>query len=114
MLCVGFPCQPFSIAGKALGFDNPRGSIFFKLIEIIATKKPNISFLENVVNLITHDKGRIFAIIISKIAEVGYKVFNVILNSIFWESLKIAIRFIFWIHSVSNYCSGYISQDCIS
>ena len=57
MLYVGFPCQPFSIAGKALGFDNPCGSIFFKLIEIIAKKKPNISFLENVVNLITHDKG---------------------------------------------------------
>ena len=54
-----------------------------ELIEIIAKKKPNISFLENVVNLITHDKGRTFATIISKIAEVGYKVFKVILNSTF-------------------------------
>lgn len=42
MICAGFPCQPFSIAGKELGFDDPRGGIFFKLVKIIRAKKPTV------------------------------------------------------------------------
>lgn len=48
MLCAGFPCQPFSAAGKELGFADTRGTIFFKLLEIIKEKNPGIVFLENV------------------------------------------------------------------
>lgn len=63
MLCAGFPCQPFSAAGKELGFKDSRGTVFFKLLSIINEKKPKIVFLENVPNLVHHDKGRTYRII---------------------------------------------------
>ena len=62
MLCAGFPCQPFSIAGKKEGFDDKkgRGNLFFEILRIIKYHKPPIIFLENVKNLKTHDKGQTF------------------------------------------------------
>lgn len=84
MLCAGFPCQPFSIAGKGLGFDDPRGSIFQKLALIIAEKKPAIVFLENVANLVRHDNGRTFAAILNRLNEIGYSVSSKILDSAFF------------------------------
>lgn len=84
MMCAGFPCQPFSIAGKTLGFDDPRGSIFFKLVQIIQAKRPHIVFLENVANLVNHDGGRTYATILSRLEKVGYNVFSKILNSAFF------------------------------
>ncbi len=64
MLCAGFPCQPFSSAGKELGFRDSRGTVFFKLLSVIEKKKPRIVFLENVPNLVRHDKGRTFQVIL--------------------------------------------------
>lgn len=81
MLCAGFPCQPFSIAGKELGFSDPRGTIIFKLLEIIHIKKPDIVFLENVTNLLRHNKGETYSEIIKCLAEEGYSISTVVLDS---------------------------------
>ena len=64
VLCAGFPCQAFSIAGYQKGFHDTRGTLFFDLEKIIETKRPKVVFLENVKNLVSHDKGNTFKIII--------------------------------------------------
>lgn len=58
VLCAGFPCQAFSIAGKRGGFEDTRGTLFFDVAEIIKTRQPKAIFLENVKGLVNHDKGR--------------------------------------------------------
>lgn len=58
ILCAGFPCQAFSLAGHRLGFDETRGTLFFDVAEIIRRKRPKTFFLENVKGLLIHDKGR--------------------------------------------------------
>ena len=57
ILCAGFPCQAFSMAGKRLGFEEMRGTLFFDVAEIIKRKRPKAFFLENVKGLLNHDKG---------------------------------------------------------
>ncbi|MCL2016984.1 MAG: DNA (cytosine-5-)-methyltransferase [Defluviitaleaceae bacterium] len=81
MLCAGFPCQPFSIAGARQGFSDDRGQIIFKILDIIAAKKPKIIFLENVPNLKSHNKGRTLSAIIAHLAKLGYSVYYDILDS---------------------------------
>lgn len=87
MLIGGFPCQPFSMMGEERGFDDARGTLFFRIAEIIKHKieigeKPKAIVLENVRTLITHDKGRTFATIKRILEEdLNYKVFYKILNS---------------------------------
>lgn len=87
VLIGGFPCQPFSMMGAELGFEDTRGTLFFRIAEIIRYriemgKKPRVIVLENVRTLRTHDKGRTFKVI-KKILEkdLGYKVFDTILNT---------------------------------
>jgi len=58
LLCAGFPCQAFSIAGKRGGFEDTRGTLFFDVAEIIKKKKPKAIFLENVKGLFNHDRGK--------------------------------------------------------
>ncbi len=84
MLCAGFPCQPFSAAGKELGFKDSRGTVFFRLLSVIEMKKPKIVFLENVPNLVRHDKGRTFRVITEKLADAGYSVSSAILDSAYF------------------------------
>jgi len=72
MLCAGFPCQPFSIAGKQEGFNDPRSNVFWKIVEILRHHLPSILLLENVKNLKTHDQGKTFAIISSSLKDLGY------------------------------------------
>lgn len=73
ILCAGFPCQAFSIAGKRGGFDDTRGTLFFDVAEIIKRKKPKAFFLENVKGLVSHDKGRTLSTILSVLREdLGY------------------------------------------
>jgi DNA (cytosine-5)-methyltransferase 1 len=81
ILCAGFPCQPFSIAGQQLGFSHAtQGTLFFNIIELIKIKKPRVVFLENVKNLKSHDNGKTFKIILGALEEVGYNVHYKILN----------------------------------
>lgn len=84
MLCAGFPCQPFSAAGKELGFDDARGTVFFRLLEIIRAKKPNIVFLENVKNLVRHNGGKTYKTILDSLSEEGYVLSPVILDSAYF------------------------------
>lgn len=81
VLCAGFPCQPFSLAGvskkKSLGhetgfLDKTQGTLFFDVAEIIRDKRPKAFFLENVKNLLSHDKGKTFKVIEGTLQELGY------------------------------------------
>lgn len=87
ILIGGFPCQPFSMMGEQRGFEDTRGTLFFRIAEIIQDKidrdcKPAAIILENVRALKTHDKGRTFSTIKRVLEEnLGYKVFSDILNS---------------------------------
>ncbi|MGL6186988.1 MAG: DNA (cytosine-5-)-methyltransferase [Clostridium chrysemydis] len=74
ILLAGFPCQPFSQAGKGLGFEDTRGTLFFEIERIIKEKRPKAFLLENVKRLKTHDKGRTISIIKHKLNELGYDV----------------------------------------
>ncbi|EDM45530.1 C-5 cytosine-specific DNA-methylase [unidentified eubacterium SCB49] len=69
VLCAGFPCQAFSIAGKRGGFEDTRGTLFFDVAEIIKRKKPKAIFLENVKGLRNHDKGKTLATILNVLRE---------------------------------------------
>ncbi len=75
VLCAGFPCQAFSIAGKRGGFEDTRGTLFFDVAEIIKAKKPKAIFLENVKGLRSHDKGKTLSTILNVLREdLGYYV----------------------------------------
>lgn len=81
ILCGGFPCQPFSICGKKLGFEDTRGTLFFEVCQILRLHKPQCCILENVQHLTKHDKGRTFQVILSSLRELGYNVSYKILNA---------------------------------
>ncbi len=82
VICGGFPCQAFSIAGKRKGFlDETRGTLFFEIARAAEQIKPRTLFLENVKGLLSHDKGRTFGIILSTLDELGYNVEWQLLNS---------------------------------
>lgn len=82
LICGGFPCQAFSIAGKRKGFlDETRGTLFFEIARAAEQIKPRTLFLENVRGLLSHDKGRTFRTIISTLNELGYDAEWQILNS---------------------------------
>lgn len=72
VLCAGFPCQAFSLAGKRLGFAETRGTLFFEVAEILRRKQPKAIFLENVKGLAIHDKGKTLKTILNTLDEVGY------------------------------------------
>lgn len=82
IICGGFPCQAFSIAGKRKGFlDETRGTLFFEIARAAKEIKPPLLFLENVKGLLSHDKGRTFRTILSTLDELGYDAEWQVLNS---------------------------------
>jgi len=81
MLCGGYPCQSFSIAGKRKGFADTRGTLFFEIERIAKEKQPKIIFLENVKGLLSHDKGNTFKTITKHLNSLGYLVDYRVLNS---------------------------------
>lgn len=86
-ICLaGFPCQAFSIAGMKKGFDDDykgmcRGTLFLDVARICEYHKPKVIFCENVKGLVSHDRGRTFAVIKETFGKLGYKVFSKVLNS---------------------------------
>lgn len=81
ILIAGFPCQAFSLAGYRKGFEDERGNLFFELVKIIEVKKPKIVFLENVKNLVGHDNGNTFSVILEALKCNGYTIKHNILNA---------------------------------
>ncbi len=81
MLCGGFPCQAFSIAGYQKGFEDTRGTLFFDIAEIVSRHKPKYIFLENVKNLLSHDQGKTIKVIEATLEGLGYTVGKKVLNS---------------------------------
>lgn len=82
VVCAGFPCQAFSIAGHQKGFSDTRGTLFFDIEQIVEKHRPKVVFLENVKNLVTHDKGKTFKVILEILEQkLGYRVFYKVLNT---------------------------------
>jgi DNA (cytosine-5)-methyltransferase 1 len=81
ILTGGFPCQPFSIAGKQEGFDDVRSNVFWKILEIIDHHQPRAVVLENVKNLVSHDDGKTFTTIKENLTNRGYTIQTKVLNT---------------------------------
>lgn len=81
ILAAGFPCQPFSVSGKRLGFEDTRGTLFFDVARIIKYHSPRLVILENVKNFETHDKGQTLKVVKSTLTNLGYSVFYKVINS---------------------------------
>lgn len=82
LLLAGFPCQAFSIMGKKLGFADTRGTMFFEILRILKHHKPQAVLLENVKQLITHDKGQTLNVILDSLKQIGYFVKWKVLNAL--------------------------------
>jgi DNA (cytosine-5)-methyltransferase 1 len=81
ILTAGFPCQPFSVAGYRKGFHDNRGNHFFKILDFVDEMRPKVLFLENVKNLLGHDKGNTFKIIRNEIKDRNYTFDYMVLNT---------------------------------
>ena len=81
VICGGFPCQAFSIAGARRGFEDTRGTLFFEIARFASILKPKYLFLENVKGLLNHDRGNTFKTIVGALDELGYDVEWQVLNS---------------------------------
>lgn len=84
--CAGFPCQPFSIAGHRLGFEDTRGTLFFNIVNIVKAKiesgwPPKVLLLENVKGLKNHQKGETLKVILATLEELGYSYSIEVLNA---------------------------------
>lgn len=81
ILCGGFPCQPFSIAGHQEGFNDERSNVFWKILEILKNHKPSIIILENVKNLTRHDNKKTYETIKNNLEELGYNLTAKVLDT---------------------------------
>ncbi|WP_282161484.1 DNA cytosine methyltransferase [Ulvibacterium marinum] len=82
VLFAGFPCQPFSIIGQMKGLNDTRGTLFFDIARILEQKKPRAFILENVKQLVGHDKGKTLKVILQSLKELGYQVQYSVLNAL--------------------------------
>lgn len=85
LLSGGYPCQAFSYAGKKLGLEDTRGTLFYSYAEILKELKPKMFLAENVKGLVSHDKGRTLQTMLDVFQEVGYTVYYQVLNAIHYE-----------------------------
>ncbi|MDA7763752.1 DNA (cytosine-5-)-methyltransferase [Pelagibacterales bacterium] len=74
LLLAGFPCQAFSLAGKRKGFEDTRGTLFYNIMKVLKYKKPKFFMLENVANLVKHDKGKTIVTMLKHLRNEGYEV----------------------------------------
>lgn len=82
LLLAGFPCQAFSIMGKRRGFEDTRGTMFFEVARILDYHKPKAVLLENVKQLVSHDRGNTFKVILKTLEDLGYYVKWKVLNAL--------------------------------
>jgi DNA (cytosine-5)-methyltransferase 1 len=102
VIAGGFPCQPFSIAGKQRGFDDKRGNLFFEITRIVDIKRPKIIFLENVPNLMEHDNGKTFLVIYNTLAQFGYSVKYKVINHIRFSEFDFSVLLKYFIILTQN------------
>jgi DNA (cytosine-5)-methyltransferase 1 len=108
ILCAGFPCQPFSIAGNQEGFeDKTRGNLFYKIMEIVDMKQPETLILENVKNLHTIHNGETFTIIKNELEMRGYNVSYKVIDSRYYNSPQSRQR----IYIICNKNKAYTFRD---
>lgn len=81
LICGGFPCQPFSVSGRRLGFNDTRGTLFHEIVRVAEARHPQYLLLENVPGLLNHDGGKTFGTILETIHELGYGLEWCVLNS---------------------------------
>ena len=74
VITAGFPCQPFSVAGRQRGFNDARGHLFYEVEKFISAYKPRFIFLENVPNLMDHDNGKTFLVVHNVLADLNYSI----------------------------------------
>lgn len=109
LICAGFPCQSFSVAGKRLGFeDDTRGTLFFEIARIAKRKRIPYLLLENVPGLLSHNQGKTFETIIFSLEELGYHIEWFILNSANFGVPQQRKR-LFIVGSLNGECIGEIS-----
>lgn len=108
LICAGFPCQSFSVAGKRLGFaDDTRGTLFFEAARIAEAKRPAFLLLENVPGLLSHDGGRTFKTILSALVELGYHLEWCVHNSAHF-GVPQQRRRLYIVASLGTECAGWI------
>lgn len=81
LICAGFPCQPFSVAGQRLGFDDTRGTLFHEIVRVAQAKQPRYLLLENVPGLISHQQGKTIGTILTALSDLGYSLEWGVVNS---------------------------------
>lgn len=117
ILCAGFPCQPFSLAGvskkqslgRAHGFDDEKqGNLFFSIMDIVDIKRPAVLFLENVKNLTSHDKGNTWRVIRENLASRNYSVHTKVIDAGHWVPQH---RERIFIVCFDNEIFGHIDQE---
>ena len=81
LITAGFPCQPFSCAGRQLSFDDPRGTLFLEIARLVKAKRPAFFLLENVPGLLSINKGETFKVILETFSDLGYSFEWMVLNS---------------------------------
>jgi len=112
VLCAGFPCQAFSIAGYQKGFADTRGTLFFDIEKIIEKHRPKVVFLENVKNLVSHDKGNTYKIIIETLEKkLGYITFAKVLNSATYANVPQNRERIFIVAFDPNQVKNYLKFE---
>ena len=107
LLTAGFPCQAFSVAGKRLGFQDTRGTLFFEIARILKSKRPGHILLENVKGLLSHEQGQTFNTILGVLSDLGYRVEWMVLNSKHFGVPQNRER-VFIIGHLRGRCSGQV------
>lgn len=111
LICAGFPCQSFSLAGKRLGFRDTRGTLFFEVARIARAKRPPFLLLENVPGLLSHDKGRTLETIFSTLVEMGYHLEWCVLDSQYFYVPQQRKR-LFIVGFLERRCAGKVFPVC--
>ena len=114
ILCAGFPCQPFSIAGKKEGFnDKEKGNLFYNILDIVDIKNPNTLILENVKNLLTINGGDTFNIIQDELRKREYHVSHKIIDSKYYNSTQSRQRLLIICSKIKEYKFKDIKNEII-
>lgn len=117
LLTGGFPCQTFSVMGAQTGFNEDRGQMFFRIIDILNVKRPRYILLENVKNLYRHDKGNTYARIQQELEDLGYHVFPNIFNTVDFHLPQKRSRVLIFATTddiPANFVENYVPENIIA